>query len=520
MDLVLPPDVTSAQFAAATSAFASVVGSQWVLTSDADRESYTDSYALGDGRNHAPSGAVAPGSVDEVRALIRLANEHKMPLSPISRGKNLGYGQSSPALPGTMVLDLSRLNCVLEVDAKTGTALLEPGVSFFDLYNHLKDQDIPLWMSVPGNAWGSVLGNALERGMGYSPYGDHVEQLCGLEVVLPDGDLMRTGMGAMAGNKTWQNYKYGFGPAWDQLFVQSSFGIVTKGGLWLQPEPEMSAKVMIHLPKFEDIGWAIDVLAELRRQDVIQHNIVFGNYLHDAAVWAQRKEWYDGPGAIPDEVSQQIIDKHKIGWWSIMLRLYGHEARVEADMALLRKVLEPRLGKPLEFTTWRKGEPIEQSARGIPSVLALHIVNWHGGRGGHIGFSPAMPPDGALAFAQAKRMKARFEEFGLDYYTSFTMGQRHINNVNLILYNRDDDDMVNRAKGLFTTLIGDAKEQGYAEYRTHPEFMQPVVDTFDFNNHALARLNGRVKAALDPNNIIAPGRYGIVPNTAKQEEGA
>ena len=54
-------------------------------------------------------------------------------------------------------------------------------------------------MSVPGNAWGSVIGNALDHGIGYTPYGLHARNLCGLEVVLPDGGLLRTGMGAMQG---------------------------------------------------------------------------------------------------------------------------------------------------------------------------------------------------------------------------------------------------------------------------------------------------------------------------------
>ena len=142
-------------------------------------------------------------------------------------------------------------------------------------------------------------------------------------------------------------------------------------------------------------------------------------------------------------------------------------------------------------------------------MLPLQIVNWHGGRGGHVGFSPVMPPDGALALAQARRMKARFEEAGLDYYTSFTMGRRHISNVNLLIYNRDDADMVARSKALFRTLIADAASAGYAEYRTHTEFMGDIAQTFDFNGHALARLNAQVKRLLDPNGVIAPGKNGI-----------
>ena len=121
--------------------------------------------------------------------------------------------------------------------------LLEPGVGFYDLYDYLQTRNIPLWMSVPGNSWGSVIGNALDRGLGYTPYGEHTRNFCGMEVVLPDGDMVRTGMGAMPNAPTWQLHKYGYGPAWDQLFVQSNFGIVTKAGMWLMPQPRGRARL-------------------------------------------------------------------------------------------------------------------------------------------------------------------------------------------------------------------------------------------------------------------------------------
>jgi 4-cresol dehydrogenase (hydroxylating) len=210
-------------------------------------------------------------------------------------------------MPGTVVLDLGRMNRILDVDARFGYCLLEPGVGFFDLYNYLQANKIPLWMSIPGNAWGSVMGNALERGLGYTPYGDHASKICGMEVVLPTGELLRTGSGAMAASATWQHYQHGFGPSWDQAFVQSSFGVVTKMGLWLMPEPEMTKRVKIELPQADDIVWAIDELAKLRLHNVIEHNFVFGNYLHDAAVFSQRDEWYRGPGALPDAVAEKIM---------------------------------------------------------------------------------------------------------------------------------------------------------------------------------------------------------------------
>ena len=304
MTIILPPGLTQQSFEKALEQCRKVVGDRWVLNTDSDRKAYLDAYALGDGLNHIASAAISPASTEEVQAIVKIANQFKMPLWPVGRGKNLGYGMAAPVIAGTVVLDMGRMNKIIEVDEKSAHCLLEPGVGFFDLYQYLEEHKIPLWMSVPANAWGSVIGNALERGIGYTPYGDHCDQLCGLEVVLPQGDLVRTGMGAIDNSTSWQRYRHGIGPSWEQMFVQSNLGIVTKAGLWLMPEPEMTAKVTINLSKFEDIEWAIDILADLRRRDIIQHNIIFGNYLHDASVFTVRSDWYQGSGAIPDSVSE------------------------------------------------------------------------------------------------------------------------------------------------------------------------------------------------------------------------
>ncbi len=182
MKLVLPPHVSSAAFDRALAAFEQVVGKQWVLATDEDREAYLDVYAPGDPAAHASSAAVAPGSASEVQALVRLANEHRIALWPISRGKNFGYGGSAPRMPGTVIVDLGRLKRILEVNTELGYCILEPGVGFFDLYEHLAAYGISLQLAIPGNAWGSVVGNALERG--FSVAGDHSANICGLEVVL------------------------------------------------------------------------------------------------------------------------------------------------------------------------------------------------------------------------------------------------------------------------------------------------------------------------------------------------
>jgi hypothetical protein len=86
---------------------------------------------------------------------------------------------------------------------------------------------------------------------GYTPYGDHWMMHCGMEVVLPDGSLWRSGMGGLpnpkadpnaapqdqAWNETFGLFNYGFGPYNDGIFTQSSLGIVTKMGIWLMVNP-------------------------------------------------------------------------------------------------------------------------------------------------------------------------------------------------------------------------------------------------------------------------------------------
>jgi 4-cresol dehydrogenase (hydroxylating) len=511
MALVLPPNVTEKTFQKALDAFAGVLGRQWVLATDEDRGTYMDIYAPGDADAHIPSAAVGPQSAEEIQAIVRIANEYKIPLWPISRGKNLGYGAAAPRMTGTVVLDLGRMKRIIEVNEKFGYCLIEPGVGFFDLFNHLQENKIPLWMSVPANAWGSVVGNALERGYGYTPYGDNTRNICGMEVVLPNGELLRTGTGAMSNSPCWQLFKYGYGPSWDQLFVQSNFGIVTKLGMWLMPEPEATLGLNIQLPNPDDVGWAVDALAPLRMNGVLQQSPSIGNSLRVAASQSQRSQWYQGDGAMPDDVLRQVLNKFNLGWWGIALRLYGYDEVNEAHARIIKDAFAKYTKQEFQVVKWHRGDPIENSGAGVPSTNALQIVNWRGGRGGHIGFSPVLPPTSEHVLKQFHSTKKRYEEIGIDYYGSFTLLDRHTTNVNMMIYDRDDAAMTAKVRALFKVLVADAAKEGYSEYRTHLTFMDDVAHTFDFNNHALLRLNETVKDALDPNGILAPGKQGIWP---------
>ncbi len=502
--------IDPARLAAALREFRAAIGADNVFDDDADRIAYSDHFAPDETR-HRPGAALAPATVDDVQAVLRIANRHGVPLWPISRGKNFGYGGAAPVVKGSVVLDLSRMKRI-EVDAENGTVLVEPGVGFFDLYDYLQAHKIPLWLSVPGNSWGSVAGNALDRGVGYTSYGDHAARICGLEVVLPDGALVRTGMGAMAGSPTWQLYRGGFGPGWDAMFCQSNFGVVTKLGLWLMPEPETVAGIDFEFDQPDDLGWAVDTLAPLRRAGIIQQAPSMGNWLRSAAVMTRREHWTSDPAPMNDAVISAIRKQFNIGWWSVQVRFYGPAELTEASMAILARAFDKKPVLAMKPVRWKQGDPPEGSPfSGVPVSFPLANANWHGGRGGHIGYSPVLPPRGDLAMAQFRRTHALYEKFAMDYHASFAMGERSLTNVNQVLFDRDNPAMMQRVDQMFRALVADAHAHGYGEYRTHIEYMDLVAGTYDFNGGALRHLNQKVKDALDPGGILAPGKSGIWP---------
>lgn len=497
--------------------FARAIGAQNVFYTEDDKLSYADQFAA-DPDRHLPGAAVAPASLEEVQEIVGVANRHKVALWAISRGKNFGYGGSAPVLQNSVVLDLSRMKRI-DVDPENGVVVVEPGVGFFDLYDYLQDKKIPLWLSVPGNSWGSVAGNALDRGVGYTPYGDHSANICGLEVVLPTGELVRTGMGAMRSSPTWQLYRNGYGPGWDQMFCQSNFGIVTKLGMWLMPEPEALLGYDIEFDKPDDLGWAIDTIAPLRRDGVILQSPSMGNWLRSAAVMTTRDQWTDDKGPLGEDVITAIRKRFNIGWWSVQIRTYGHLDMAEAALKVIDKAFAGKSVLSMKPKRWVRGDPPEGSPfSGVPITFPLANANWYGGRGGHKGYSPVLPPRGDLAMDQFRRTYALYQKYGLDYHASFAMGQRSLTNVNQLLFHRDDPEMMGRIDGMFRALVSDAKARNYGEYRTHIDYMDLVASTYDFEGGALKALNERVKDALDPNGILAPGKSGIWPKRLRGEK--
>ena len=200
---ILPPGVSERDFSAANRP---VSDSRWSGLGVHERRRcrlVRDAYSpmWGQPEEKLASAAVAPDTVEQVQQIVRTANTYKIPLFPISTGKNLGYGGSAPNLTGSVIVDLKRMNRILEVDDKRHYALVEPGVAYFDLYRHVQERNLNVWADVPDPGWGSVVGNALDHGVGYttSQFRNHFGAHCGLEVRPPE----RRGHAHRHGCRAW-----------------------------------------------------------------------------------------------------------------------------------------------------------------------------------------------------------------------------------------------------------------------------------------------------------------------------
>jgi len=175
-----------------------ILGADAVVTHDDDvRRHNTATYAT-----PAQLAAVLyPDSTAQVSEAMRIATRHGVAVYPWSRGRNWGYGSRTPVVDGSVGIDLGRMNRILDIDDEMGTATIEPGVSFWELVHALHERGNRWFVSVPGtSADASVVGNLLERGWGFGPYSDRFAHSAGMEVVLADGTVIRTGRAAVL---TW-----------------------------------------------------------------------------------------------------------------------------------------------------------------------------------------------------------------------------------------------------------------------------------------------------------------------------
>jgi 4-cresol dehydrogenase (hydroxylating) len=515
----LPPGLSEAQFTRAIDAFTAALGADKVLTSDADLREFRDPFQHATSDDYTASAVVMPTTVEEIQDVVRIANEHRVALWTHGTGRNNGYGGPAPRVRGSVIVSLRNMNRVLEINEELGYAVVEPGVRWFDLYEAIAAGGHELMLSCADLGWGSVVGNTLDHGATYLPYGLDMGMQCGMEVVLANGDVMRTGMGAMPDNKSWHVYKRGLGPTPDQLFMQSNYGIVTKMGVWLMPYPEVYMPLWLRVWKDDDLATVIDVLRGLMLDGTVRMVPQVINTVLLGSVFSNRDQWWQEEGPIPHAIIDKMARELEIGRWCMRFALYGDEAVVDHRFAKIKAAFgridgaEVRGAKCAPRDIPKLEHPAERIQGGVPNLEWNAMTGWYGGEeGGHIGFSPVAPMTGRDSLALRDLLRGMIEEEGLDYMAALIpIHARSFIHVTMVIFDTKNERQVRGAYDVTKRLVREAAKQGYGEYRAHLDFMDLAADQYSWGDHAYRRFTETVKDALDPNGILSPGKQGIWP---------
>jgi 4-cresol dehydrogenase (hydroxylating) len=495
-----------------------------------------------------------PQTRAQLQDCLRIASENAVPVYPVSTGKNWGYGSRVPVSTDCVLIDLSRMNRILDFNEKLAYVTIEPGVTQRQLFDHLRQQGSKLWIDATGSTPdSSLIGNTVERGFGHTPYGDHASNVCGFEVVLPNGDCLETGFSRFPNAAAAPVYRPGLGPSLDGLFTQSNFGVVTRMTLWLMPAPEYFQAFFFRCDREDRLPAIIDALRPLRLSGTLRSAVHVGN---DYKVLAgiQQYPWEATGGVTPlsPAVMKTLRKTMHFGAWNGSGGLYGTRAQVSEARRLLKQSLKgvadqlqfldasrlafaSRMAGPFHaLSRWdlrrtlELVKPLFGLMQGVPTDQPLASVYWRKRTPppaemdpdrdgcGLMWYSPVAPSEGSHAVALAEISSEILMRHGFEPMLSITLNtDRSMICVISLTYDREVSGEDGRARKCSAELEAKLADRGYLPYRLGIQSMSQMAGKTD-DGGAHGRMLSAIKKYADPENILAPGRYSAVSQPAEQ----
>ncbi len=519
-------------------AFRNAVGEANVITDLSTLQSYQTATFRTDRTILA---IVRPENREEVQHCLKIANQFKTPVYPISTGLNTGYGSRVPTADNCVIIEMKRMNRITDFNEELAYVTLEPGVTQQQLYDYLQQKKSKLWMDVTGSYVNhSIIGNIAERGSGHTPYGDHFANVCGMEIVLPQGDCIHTGFGRFANAKAAKVNRWGVGPYIDGLFTQSNLGIITELTLWLMPAPDYFQSFYFSVDSHEQLGKVIDLLRPLRLDGTINSAMHIANdYKVLGAI--QRYPWKKTAGKAPlDKIILYELGKTwEFGAWNASGALYGSKQEVALARKKIKKQLRGKVkklrfldDKMLKFAEtmqkpyrWVTGmnlpemlkllKPLYGMTKGIPTDAMIPSVYWRKkeipeqmnpeqDNCGLMWLPPIAPSEGKHALELWHIIESTFAHYSFEPAVTMTLlTERSMDCIIAISYDRDISGEDERALACHDELLKKLTDAGYFPYRLGIQSLNKLPSPEESSDRLLKTL----KAAFDPNNILSPGRY-------------
>jgi 4-cresol dehydrogenase (hydroxylating) len=490
------------------------------------------------------AGAVCARSTEDVVAVLRLAAKHGIPVYPISTGRNWGYGSASPVAEDCVILDLSEMNRVMALDREIGLVTVQPGVTQQILKDHLDERGLDFLVPVHGGGPGcSLVGNALERGYGITPIADHFAAVTSLTAVLPSGEVYRRALSSAGAEVADSTFKWGLGPYLDGLFTQSSLGVVTEMTIALARRPSRIEAFYFWVRNDAALEQTVVQVREvLRTYAGIVGSI---NLMSDRRILSMMIPFPRDrmpPGQImPAEMVSELCRGRAVPAWMGIGAMYGDGKVVRAARSGIRRLLRTVSRRVLflsrqQARRWRwllgllpgrLGASLSEALdmviagqavfEGDPTEVALRLAYWKSGKPGAsssldpardgcglIWYSPLVPMKPQLVRSYVQSVCTTCEQHGIEPLITLTsLSERCFDSTVPLLFDRGSERETENAHACYRALLSAGLRAGCFPYRVGVEHMPDIVDP----RQPFWKLVGTLKDALDPQHILAPGRY-------------
>ncbi|NLI12249.1 MAG: FAD-binding oxidoreductase [Peptococcaceae bacterium] len=467
-----------------------IVGEEWATSDEATLVPY--SYDIGGlSTPSRPAGrgefVVMPQTVEQIQEIIKLANIEKVPVTPIVFGSNMG-GVAIP-LEGGIVLDLHRMNKIIEVNEVDNYAIVEPGVSMGMFERELRGRGywFPLPMSPPNAS--SVVANLLLTGIGHfaSKIGCQSDLINGVEVVLPTGELARGG--SCAFSEHWHS-RYPI-PDVIGLFVgwQGMTGVVTK----------MSVPIFKRPPYQMSTGFGFDDYTEAIMNCMIPFQA--RDIAHDvsAATWS-----FHNIQKFKHPMPERPKEDPKM---YVYMSLCGF---TEEELSFKKKILDDFLNTQKKaglFTSYKEVPPspdLTEIIRNIPNPRSFKFSDFKRGGGAWVG--------SITAASQWPIALPKLDEIMIKYDVPPSTRCTLLKGSNCGMfrcrwgYDSGNWDEIQRILEMSKELLRVILEHGGLMYKA-PVWGSDIMLEKAHPGYKL--LMQKIKKMLDPNNIMNPGRWGL-----------
>jgi FAD/FMN-containing dehydrogenase len=448
-----------------------------------------------------PRCVVKPKTKKAIQELVKSANETQTPLVPVSSGPPHFRGDTVPGIGGAIIVDLSGMKKIINVDRARRVAMVEPGVTFGELIPAAEKQGIRLNMPLLPRHSKTVVGSLLEREPVIMPkyQWDISDPLACIEVIFGTGDDFRTGQAAGPGTveEQWQVggiQKAPYGPgiaSWHRIIqgAQGTMGIVTWASLRCELIPSLEEPFMVSSDKIDKL---LDMASWLIRLRMVNECFILNN-VNLAAIFARK--W---PG------DYQNI-KAGLPAWTLFYVVAGYEYLPEERVSTNIKNITD--------ITQRLGVEAVKSAGGISANEILKTVQkpsgepyWklrYKGASEDIFFLTINDKvEGLIGTMNDLVAGAGYPASDLGAYIQPVVQGTGCHCEFNLFYDPENSSEVNRVKELSASATQALMARGAFFSRPYGENARAILNR---DAASVAVLN-KIKKMLDPNNIMNPGK--------------